>query len=111
MEVSFDTSKLQKTCESEKELQRQHGKPVAAKVMQRLADLRAAARLEDFRRLPGRCHELKGSRAGQLALDLVGPKRLIFRPAQSPPPETPSDGLDWSQVDAVVVLEIIDYHG
>lgn len=111
MEVTFDTPKLQKTCESEKDLQRRYGKPSGTKVMQRLVDLRAATSLADFRRLPGRRHELSGDRKGQLALELAGAMRLVFRPTQDPPPQGPGGGLDWKQVDAVLVLEIVDYHG
>jgi proteic killer suppression protein len=66
--------------------------------------------LEEFRRLPGRCHELDGNRKGQLTLDLADGKRLIVEPANNPVPLKEDGGLDWSQVDAVLIVEIIDYH-
>ena len=78
--------------------------------MRRIADLEAAACLEDFRTLPGRCHELKADRKGQLAMDLVGPRRLIFRPAHNPVPLCQTGGLDWTKVTAVCIIEVVDYH-
>lgn len=40
--------------------------------------MRAAPTLEAMRNLPGRCHELRGNRGGQLSIDLDGPYRLLF---------------------------------
>jgi proteic killer suppression protein len=77
--------------------------------MTRLADLRAAATLAEFRRLPGRCHELDGDRRGQLALELEGGKRLIFSPTGSDV-QRANGGLDWDLVTEVRVIEVIDYH-
>lgn len=110
MDLSFANRKLQKLCESQPALKRAYGKDGARKVMARLADLAAAASLEEMRTLPGRCHELGGDRKGQLAVDLAGGKRLVLEPAANPPPEKEDGGLDWGAVDAVRVLEIIDYH-
>lgn len=61
-------------------------------------DLVAALTLEEFRNLPGRCHELHSDRAGQLSLDLDGPYRLIFEPADDPIPTKPDGGLEWSDL-------------
>lgn len=79
-------------------------------IRRRLDDLRAAANLEVMRNLPGRCHELKGDRAGQLSLDLDGPYRLIFCPEHDPVPIKNDGGLDWSQVTTVVMIEVVDTH-
>ncbi len=87
------------------------GKPLAERLQQRLAELRAADTLEDIRRLPpARCHELSQNRQGQLAVDLVQPKRLIFEPDHNPMPRKPDGGLDWPHVTRIRVIEIIDYH-
>ena len=83
-----------------------------AKVLRRRLDqLRAAKSLEVMRNLPGRCHELRADRAGQLSLDLVHPMRLIIEPAEEPRPYKDDGGLDWSRVEAVRVLGIEDTHG
>lgn len=76
----------------------------------RLDELRAAGNLGEIAKLPAaRCHELKGDRAGQLAVDLDHPRRLVFEPLK-PLPLREDGGLDWSKVTAIVVVDIIDYH-
>lgn len=63
-----------------------------------------------MRALPAaRCHELRGNRTGQLAVNLDQPYRLIFTPAP-PPPTKPDGGLDWTRVTTIIVLGIEDYH-
>jgi proteic killer suppression protein len=110
VEISFANRKLQKLCESEKELRKAYGSDGAKKVMSRLSDLRAAATLEDMRNLPGRIHELTGNRAGQLAIDLAGGKRLIIAPTNGWSAEKSEGAHVWNAIDAVQVMEITDYH-
>jgi plasmid maintenance system killer protein len=93
-----------------KKLVRRHNTQRAKLIRRRLDDLKAASYLEVMRNLPGRCHELKGNRAGQLSLDLDGPFRLLFRPEKEPPPAKPDGGLDWTQVTAVVLVGVVDTH-
>lgn len=64
-----------------------------------------------MRNLPGGCHELHGDREGQLAVDVTRNYRLIFAPADDPPPAKPDGGLGWSRVTAIEILEVEDYHG
>jgi proteic killer suppression protein len=110
VDLEFATSRLQKLCSSEPELRRKLGVGAAKKAAAHLASLRAAGCLDDFRLLPGRCHELDADRSGQLALDLPDGKRLVFEPVAAPPPEKPDGGLDWTAVRSVRVIEIADYH-
>lgn len=110
MQISFAKRRLQKTCEEHRALQKEHGVACAKRVAARLADLEAASSLEDFRHLPGGCHELDGERDGQLALKLPDGKRLILRPSANPRPTKADGGLDWSAVEAIEVVEIVDYH-
>ena len=110
MQLSFASRKLQKVCESERELGRAYGNDCAKKVMSRLSDLRAVASLADMRNLPGRCHELAADRDGQLALVLSGGRRLVFEPQDGWPEAEEEGGDAWAEIDAVRVLEIVDYH-
>lgn len=111
MVISFSSSKLQKLCNSEKEMRAKLGVRMAGKLAQRLSELRAVDILEDLARLPSaRCHELGQDRAGQLAVDLTHPNRLVFQPDHNPLPKKPDGGLDWAKVTRVTVIEIIDYH-
>ena len=78
----------------------------------RLDDLRAADILSDISHLPPtRCHELKGDRAGQLAINLKHPYRLIFEPANNPIQKKEDGGLDWTKTTAILIIEVEDYHG
>lgn len=51
-----------------------------------------------------------GDRDGQLSLKLPGGKRLIIRPSENPAPMKPDGGLAWSAVEAIEIVEIVDYH-
>jgi len=111
MVISFSSTRLQKLCNSEKEMRAKLGVRMADKLAQRLSELRAVDILEDLKRLPSaRCHELSQDRAGQLAVDLIHPNRLVFQPDHNPLPIKPDRGLDWAKVTRVTVIEIIDYH-
>lgn len=109
LEISFETAKLAKLCGSEKKLRGKYGPRQAGLIQQRLLDLAAAETLAVMRLLPGRCHELKGDFAGQLAMDLVHPDRLVFRPDHDPVPK--KDGaLIWEAITKIEVVGIGDYH-
>jgi len=110
MDIEFATWKLAKACNSEKAMKAEWGVRMAKKLKRRLSDLEAANTLEEVRSLPGRCHELLADRKGQLAMDLVHPLRLIFRPSHDIRPAKPDGGLDWQQVTSIEILGICDYH-
>ena len=102
---------MEALCNQGKRAQRRLGAVGARRLRQRLDDLRAAPNLDAMRRLPGRCHELKGERAGQISLDLDHPLRLIFEPADMPFSRKPDGGLDWAATTAVRILAVEDTHG
>jgi toxin HigB-1 len=110
VEITFAKKRLQKTCESKSKLQREHGAPCAKKLMTRLSDLAAVETLEEMRGLPGNCHELEGDRDGQLSVEGTDGKRLIFEPSEEPIPAKDDGGLDWSGVESIRILDLIDYH-
>jgi plasmid maintenance system killer protein len=88
-----------------------YGLPAAKRIRQRLQEFEAAENLEVIRSLPAaNCHELSGQNAGSLAVDVSANYRLIFAPAENPPPEKEDGGLDWSAVTDIVIFDIIDYH-
>lgn len=110
MEVTFARSKEHKLCNSASKLRGEYGPRMAELIQERLASLVAAESLAVLRNLPGRCHELTGDLKGYLALDLVHPNRLVFRPTEDPLPELKGGGLDWDGVHGVEVWRIGDYH-
>ncbi len=110
MEVLFESQRLLESIRNDRQRTKRYGRDAAKKVDLRLQQLLAAETLEDMRNLPGRCHELTADWAGHLALDLVQPYRLIIRPTDVSPPQRDAGGLDWSGVDSVTVVDIVDYH-
>jgi toxin HigB-1 len=112
VEITFADNRIRKLCSGQNTGIRKLGSQCARKLRARLADLQAAANLEDLRGVPGagRLHELSGDRRGFLAIDLSHPYRLLLRPTEDPPPFKKDGGLDWSQVTAVTITSIVDYH-
>src|SRR2546427_7829765 len=110
MDIIFVSSEEAANWNDSKRVLRQHNAQRAKLIRRRLDDLRAAPCLDVMRYLPGRCHELKGDRAGQVSVDLDGPYRLLFRPAHVPVPTKKDGGLDWTQVTAVIVVGVADTH-
>jgi proteic killer suppression protein len=110
LDIYFGSNQLRKVCNDKRRLAHRYGTEDAGVISRRLDDLNAANTLEDFRNLPGRLHELTGDKAGQLTLDLRGPKRLVLVPAHDPPPRKKDGGLDWAQVTAVEIVGIEDTH-
>ncbi|MDF1590205.1 MAG: killer suppression protein [Desulfobacterales bacterium] len=102
--ISNDESKLK---------QKYKGNPRRSKLIRaRLDELTDAENLAVMRFLPqAYCHELKGNRAGQLALKLDQGYRMVFEPADNPVPKKKDGGLDWDRVTAIRILELSeDYH-
>lgn len=110
MDIYFTSKSLERKCSEERRRVREWGPEGAKKILLRLQQLQAAGTLEDMRSLPGRVHVLSGDRAGQLAIDVHHPRRLVFQPTVQPPPEMDSGRLDWAAVESVTILEIVDYH-
>jgi len=112
MDIIFETTKLEKQCNSRKLLDKKYGSRRTTLIRRRLDELRAATSLQEIGYLPqARCHELKGNLAGILSVDLEHPYRLLFRPAHEPIPKKTSGGLDWAMVTAIVILRVEDTHG
>jgi plasmid maintenance system killer protein len=111
MEVFFLTTKLEKSCNSEREMLKTYGAPRTKKLKTRLMELRAADHLAQISRVPPpRCHELTANRKGQLSVDLDHPYRLIFIPANNPISRKEDGGLNWEAVTKIEILEVADTH-
>ena len=108
MEINFKDKNLKDLCEQQSLAQRKLGMRMAQKLQARLADLMAVSSVKEL--VAGRPHPLTGDRAGQFALDLVHPQRLVFEPDHEPVPQTEDGGIDWGRVTRVSVSWIGDYH-
>lgn len=110
MNITFSNKKLQSLANDDRAIAKALGADRAKIFRRRLSQLSDATTLEDVRHLPGRCHELTGSRKGQWACDLGQPYRLIFTPLHHPIPADESGRYLWVEITAIEVVEIIDYH-
>lgn len=111
MTIRFDNAKLERLCNTRKELQQKHQRR-ADVITQRLGELSAAESLEQMKQIPAaRCHQLRvGNRKGQLAVNVDKRWRIVFESDHEPRPLKPDGGLDWKQVTAINIIEIVDYH-
>jgi len=111
VDILFQNRKLEKACGDPSLLIRKYGEVCAKLFVYRLRQFRLAENLEEMRRTSqGRCHELKGNRAGTLAVDLEQPYRLLFEPGNDPIPRKPDGGLDWPAVTTIRILGVENYH-
>ena len=108
MRVVVGDKKLAKILDDDREVNKVYGDRIGRKIRRRLEQMLSAETLESLRYQGGRCHELKGNRQGQLAMDLLHPHRLIFAPL--PPIPLRGGGLDWKKVTEIRIIEIADYH-
>lgn len=111
MQVTYANRRLERWCSSPTTRARKWGPENGRKLGSRLKELKAADTLADMLALPqARAHPLTGDRRGQISLDLSHPYRLIVTPADPYSARLPDGGLDWTQVHAVVVQEVVDTH-
>lgn len=110
MDIRFENKKLGKLANDPKKCKKEMGDKRGNLYLKRLTDLRDAETLEDVRPLPGRYHELTGTRKGQWACDLDHPYRLIFIPQEKPIPSNEGGQYIWFEIVGVEVIEIVDYH-
>lgn len=110
MTIFFTSPRQQKEFTDPKVRLKRHGAIRSKLILRRLNDPDASDTLEVCRALPGRYHELRENRAGQISADLDHPYRLIFEPADEPPALRADGGTDWTRVRTVRILEITDTH-
>ena len=60
--------------------------------------------------LPGKGYFKEQKSSGQFAVDLKHPYRLIFKPDHNPLPRKDDGGLDLTQITAIKILGVEDYH-
>ena len=112
MEISFSTVRLAEICNNRAETVRSWGAANGSLVRRRLSQLAGVSNLELIATIPGaRCHPLAGDRAGQFAVDLHLPFRLIFAPDIEPLPRSDDGLIDRALVTKIRIIEVTDYHG
>lgn len=108
MKVEYRTSKLKKQCEDPEIARKNYGARMGNKLTQRVSELISATNLLDIKLIPSaRLHRLEGTRAGEYAVDLVHPHRLVFTPILK-------EGEDKNELESINIVrieEVTDYHG
>ena len=113
MNIVFRTKKTREDFElREGDPGNKYGDQIGKAVMMRMVFLAHAGNLSKVPfHPPFRCHELgEGKRAGEFAVDLKHPFRLVFTPAHDPVPRKADGGIDLSLVTGIMIESIEDYH-
>ncbi len=98
MQIEYKNKKIAEVCTNISKAEKKHGKELAEKIHLRIKQILAATSVEMLLQYKiGRCHQLKGKRKEQYAMDLVHPYRLVFERKES-------------KIQIAYILEIVDYH-
>ena len=110
MKIGFKNRKLAKIFNDDKLLTMHYGEN-CRQIMRRMFVLQAALNLSQVsNKKPERCHQLKGDRKGEFAVDLKQPHRLVFIPDHEPVPKLENGGIDLKSVTDIIILGVEDYH-
>lgn len=98
MQIEFKNNKIRKLCTNAHEAEKTYSKEMAEKIQMRIDQISAALSVEMMIQFKiGRCHQLKGKRKEQYAMDLVHPYRLVFEKK-------------GNEIQIANIIEIVDYH-
>lgn len=98
LQVEYKNKQIEKICTNIHEAEKKHGREMAEKVHLRIKQILATPSVEILIQYRiGRCHQLKGKRKEQYAMNLVHPYRLIFEKK-------------GNEVQIAYIMEIVDYH-
>lgn len=98
MQVEYKNKQIAKICTNIHEAEKKHGREMAEKVHLRIKQILATPSVETLIKYRiGRCHQLKGKRKEQYAMDLVHPYRLVFEKK-------------GNEIQIACIMEIVDYH-
>ncbi len=111
MRILFRTKKLARVFNDEKSLVQAYGAENGRQIMRRMAVLSAVPTLAEVPATsPERRHELSGDMAGQFAVDVKQPYRLVFVPAGNPIPVLAAGGYDLARITEIQIIAVEDYH-
>lgn len=98
MQIEYKNNKIKEICTNVSKAEKKHGKEMAEKIYLRIKQISAALSVEMMIQYRiGRCHQLKGNRKEQYAMDLVHPYRLVFEK-------------EGDEIQIACIIEIVDYH-
>src|SRR5450755_2118276 len=110
MDIDFKNNKLRRILTDAREMQKAFGN-LAKKVSQRMEQLKAAPALSDMINYPAaRCHQLKGERKDEWAIDISVNHRMIFEINQDPIPLNKDGAVNTLKVTNIMIIATTDYH-
>ena len=110
MNIEFGSNRLRKTLTDAREMQKAFGN-MAKKVNQRMEQLKAAPSLYDMVNYPAaRCHQLKGDRKSEWAVDISVNHRMIFEINHDPIPVRKDGSVDTLKIVNIMITGTADYH-
>lgn len=102
---------MERSLRTERAGERQWGADKWRLMKRRVDALMAAPTLLAMDGVPGQCHQLRADRAGEFAVYLWSPYRLVFVPDHDPIPRLHDGRVNRSLVTQIVITEVVDYHG
>ncbi len=110
MKIDFKNNKIRKALSDAREMQKAFG-IMAKKVSQRMEQLTTVTTLAEMQMYQAaRCHELKGERKGEWAVDISVNHRMIFEINQQPLPLNKDGSVDTKKITDIMIIETTDYH-
>lgn len=111
MQTTFANRKLQKLCSDKAQPKSGLDNEQIQKLHLRLFQIAIADSLNDlytYKEL--HCHELKGQRKNEYAINLDEKVRIVFIIADYPIPRLPDGGVNRKQVKEIEIIAVGDYH-
>jgi proteic killer suppression protein len=106
----YKNNKLKKQLNDASECKRAYGE-IAKKIFARMEDIRASPNLAVLLQIPAaNCHQLKGDRKAEWAVNISVNYRLIFILEHDPMPYTDDGSIDAIMITDIFIIEIVDYH-
>ncbi len=110
MKIRYGSHKIGKQLTNGSELRQRYGL-LTKKIQQRLDEISAAPNLKVLMQIPAaNCHQLKGERTGQWALDVSKNFRLVFELDHDPVPVKKENEIDTQYITDLCITDISDYH-
>lgn len=111
LDIVFKSQKLAQIFNSKFDLKKKYGVKAARTIMIRMSVLKNARTLEIVPKTPpDRCHQLKGNRKGQFAVEIDKSRRLVFKPNHDRTPRLDDGSIALNGVTAIEILDVTDYH-
>lgn len=109
LRIEYGSKRFEKQCDP-KGASKKFGAEKAKMLQRRREQMTFAPTLKDFKDVHVHCEALTGDMAGEWSVRLTANWRLVFELADEPLPRKEDGGIEITQVEAVRLLRVEDYH-